>query len=660
MNAAIRRRWPLLAAASGLLALVAWEQLEFHAGASRAAADALRAGAATVVLFGACGYGAALLLTPRELWPHRHLLALPLGAALSAVALGALGIAHVPFGVSLPLVLVAGAVTAVLAHRREHGRRPDAGGPAPPRADPSGEPPPAEAPASRDGFGARVGWPLLLAAVVAVVALSPVWRTGFGTVVGQNGDVVLAVGSAELVKHAPPTAVRAELPVDRVPLVWRSKYPIFYPLAAVSELSGLSPIATFPFLAAAMLGLVAIGFFLLARVALRAPPAAALGAMAAVGLARLPVHVADHPFYNQLWALFALPLILVAGAAFVRDPGRRSLALLVLFAAIGAFAYPLMLPFPALFLALAAWRERRRLRLSRPSLPVAAGAVAGLALTAVLLRGVVEKAVSAAIALSPWGDLGAWSGNALLNIPFHRSVGLLDPGGTVLVMGALAAVLAAAAYAVWRAPRDVGAPLGVTVAAGLLAAAYFRHRTQAELFYFKTVGFAGALAGPLAVVGLADLVRRRRPPALAAGAGVALAAFAVAIALNTRRELLDTNVYVSRDVLAIRDWSRSLPPGATVRIDVPPGGHQLWAAYMLADRRVCALRPLIGFFPYPPQSRRAGYAVAYSGSGRPRDATGPAVRRTRQFTMWRLRPGLPGPDVCSRRMIDSITSVQIV
>jgi hypothetical protein len=381
--------------------------------------------------------------------------------------------------------------------------------------------------------------------------------------------------------------------------------------------------------------------------------------MAAVGLSRLPIHVADHPFYNQLWALFSLPLILLAGTCFLREPSRRSLALLVLFGAIGAFAYPLMLPFPALFLAVGAWRERERLRLRRPSVPVATGALAALAVVAVLVRGVVEKAVSAAIALSPGGDLGGWSGNALLNIPFHRALGLFDPGGVVLVGAAVAVVLGAAAYAVWRAPRDVGVPLGVTVGAGLLAAAYFRHRTQAELFYFKTVGFAGPLAAMLAVVGLADLARRR-PRGWAVAAGVALAAFAVAVAINSRRELIDTNVYVTRDVLAIRDWSRSLPPGATVRIDVPPGGHQLWAAYMLADRRVCALRPLIGFFPYPPQSRRAGYAVAYSGSGRPRDATGPPVRRTRQFTMWRLRPGLPGPDVCSRRMIDSITNVQIV
>jgi hypothetical protein len=649
VSPALRRRGPLLAAATGLLALGAWEHLEFHAGASRAVVDGARAGAAFVVLCVACGYGPALLLTPRSVATYRLLLVMPVGAAVSAIALGALGIAHVPFGVSLPLVLVVGAVTGVLAHlgrARRGGAREVA--PASPEAAASGE-----------SLGVRLGWPLLVAAVVAVVALSPVWRSGFGTVVGQNGDVMLAVGSAELVRHAPPTAIRAELPVDRIPLVWRSKYPIFYPLAAVTELSGLDPIATFPYLAAALLGLVSIGFFLLARVGLRAPPAAALGAMAAVGLARLPIHVADHPFYNQLWALFSLPFILVAGAGFLRAPDRRGLALLVLFAAIGAFAYPLMLPFPLLFLGVGAWRERSRLHLRRPSLPAALGAVAALAVVAVLVRGVVEKSVSAAIALSPWGDLGGWSGNALLNIPFHRALGLLDPGGTVLVSAAVAVMLAAAGYALWRAPRDVGVPLGVTAAAGLIAAAYFRHRTQAELFYFKTVGFAGPLAAMLAVVGLVQLLRRP-PRGLAIAAGAALAALAVAVAVNSRRELLDTNAYVTRDVLAIRDWSRSLPPAATVRVDIPPGGHQLWADYMLADRRICALRPLNAFFPYPPQSRRADYAVAYTWSGRPRDATGGALLTTTQFTMWRLRPNLPGPDICTRRMIDAITRVQIV
>jgi hypothetical protein len=657
----VSRRWAFPLAAAAVLALVVWEHAEFSAGFSRALGDAARAGAASGLLFLVAGYAPARLLAPSALRPYATLLALPAGAAVSAIALAALGIAQVPFTVALVAVLVAGAASAVAVTARERamsGGERAAGDGAVAGGERVGDGALSGGEPAAEGLGARLGWPLFVAAVIAVVVLSPVWRTGFGTVVGQNGDVVLAVGSAELVKEAPPNAVRPELPLDRIPLVWRSKYPIFYPLAAVSQLSGLSPVAAFPFVAAAMLALAALGFFLLARVGLRAPPAAALAAMAAVGLSRLPVHVADHPFYNQLWALFALPFVLVAGIAFVREPSRRAAGLLALFGAIGAFAYPLMLPFPALFLAVAAWRERGRLRPRRPSWPLALGGLAALALAAGLVRGIVEKSASAAVALSPWGDLTAWSGNALLHVPFHRAFGLLAPDGPILVYSALAVVLGAAAYALWRAPRDAGIPLAVTVAAGVAAGVYFRHRTQAELFYFKTMGFVGPLGTMLAVLGLFDLARRRTPRAPAIAGAVALAAFGAAIALNTRRELLRTHVYASTDVLGLRDWSRSLPPRATVRVDLPPGGHQLWAWYMMADRRVCALRPLVGFFPYPPQSRRADYAVSYSGR-RPRDATGPPVFASAQFTMWRLRPGLPGPDVCSRRMVDSITSVNI-
>ena len=105
--------------------------------------------------------------------------------------------------------------------------------------------------------------------------------------------------------------------------MWRSKYPIFYSLAAVSELSGLSVVAAFPLVAAALLAMASFGFFLFARYALRAPPWAALAAMAAVGLGRLPLHIADHPFYNELWALFALPFILTAGASLPARAERR-------------------------------------------------------------------------------------------------------------------------------------------------------------------------------------------------------------------------------------------------------------------------------------------------------------------------------------------------
>ncbi len=629
------RWWPVAAAALGLVALAAWEHAEFSAGASRAAGDAVRGALACGALFGACGYALARLCVPPELRPHGPLIVFPVGAAVSAIVLAALGLAHVPFGVSLPLVLAMGAASGIAVRLRLGPWR---------------------------VAGAGLLRPAYVAAVVAVVALSPVWRTGFSTVVGQNGDVVLAVGSAQLVKEAPPTAIRPEMPIDRIPLVWRSKYPIFYSLAAVSELSGLSVVATFPLVAAALLAMASFGFFLFARYALRAPPWAALAVMAAVGLGRLPLHIADHPFYNELWALFALPFILTAGAAFLRAPSGASLALLAVFGAIGTFAYPLMLPFPILFLAVWAWRERAHLRpfLRRPDGSAwvwVPATVAGLAVLAVLIRGVVEKAASAAVALSPWGDLSAWSGPGLRHLPFHRAFGLLDPGGAVLVGLLLAVLLAAAAWGVWRSAPDARVPFAVTLVAGLAAAAYLDHRTQAELFYFKAMGMLAPLVVTAAVVGLADVVRRRPPLGVAAAA--AAAALVVVAATSTRRELIGTDDYASRYVLEIHDWARALPADASVRIDIGPGGHQLWADYMLSPRRVCALRPLVGFFPYAQPGRKADYILTLSEQRRPADAAGAPVFANEQFRMWRMRAGVPGPDVCTPRMTDSITKVNI-
>src|SRR6185436_9893819 len=66
----------------------------------------------------ACGYALARLMLPVALsrwWP---LFVLPFGAAASGLALTVLGFAAVPFKVSLGVVLAAGVVSAVLAHRR--------------------------------------------------------------------------------------------------------------------------------------------------------------------------------------------------------------------------------------------------------------------------------------------------------------------------------------------------------------------------------------------------------------------------------------------------------------------------------------------------------------------------------------------------------------
>ena len=200
-------------------------------------------------------------------------------------------------------------------------------------------------------------------------------------------------------------------------------------------------------------------------------------------------------------------------------------------------------------------------------------------------------------------------------------------------------------------------PFAVTLVAAVAAAAYLDHRTQAELFYFKAMGMLAPLVVTAAVVGLADVVRRRPPLGVVAAA--AAAALVVVAATSTRRELIGTDDYASRYVLEIHDWARALPADASVRIDIRPGGHQLWADYMLSPRRVCALRPLVGFFPYAQPGRKADYILAFSDQRRPRDAAGAPVFANAQFRMWRMRADVPGPDVCTPRMTDSITKVNI-
>jgi hypothetical protein len=288
-----------------------------------------------------------------------------------------------------------------------------------------------------------------------------------------------------------------------------------------------------------------------------------------------------------------------------------------------------------------------------------------LAVAAALVRGVGEKVGAAVVALSPWGDLSAWSGPALGYVPVHTVLGIPSLGSGAVTTAAVAAVLGLAVFGVSRLPRAAGLPFGALCAAGLLAAVYLRARSQTELFYFKTMGFTGPLVVAAAAVGIADLAGRVRatatPQRLAGALGVAaLAGVIVASAVDVRREVSQTFGYVTPDVLELKRWSAQLPPGRSVRLDVPANGWQLWASYMLADRPLCTSRPFSGFFPSPPFGVRADYALTYADQPVPYGAASSTpLRRSRQFNLWALRPGLPGPDVCSRRMVDSITKITI-
>src|SRR5207244_3302009 len=127
-----------------------------------------------------------------------------------------------PFKLSLALTLASGAAAGAVAWRR------------------TGPP-----------TGIRcAAWPAYVAIMLACVSLVPLFRAGFVTVEGQGQDAHLAVGTAQFLQKHYPTSIAPEEPVDRVPLVWRSKQAIYYALAAVATLSGREVFETISALAA--------------------------------------------------------------------------------------------------------------------------------------------------------------------------------------------------------------------------------------------------------------------------------------------------------------------------------------------------------------------------------------------------------------------------
>ena len=608
----------------------------------------VRTGAAACALFAICGYAPACALVRGTLAPYRPLLVLPLGAAVSSLVLTVLGLFHVPLKVALLLVICLALVSDLryaLRQRREPARR-----------DP-------EAASAR--AAARVALPLALAVLVALIALIPMFRTGFATVIGQNGDAVLVVGSAEVIEHAPPTASRLDLPINRIPLLWRSKYPIYFALAATATIANEDPIKAFATLSALMLALTALGFFALARYVLRAPPWLAALAMFLLPLDRIVMYVTIHPYYNELWGQFTLPFILLTGWHYLVSPGRRSAALFAVFVVLGLLAYPLMLPFPLFFLLGGFWIRWRRLRAAgarpgwiselrlprpraRPLLWIPVGVIA-IPVALVLIRGFLEKTLSAFAVLAPWTSLANWHGNSLGFLPWPHFVGM--PGTNWLNVVAFALVCVLALFALTRIEGDARWAAAAMVLATGLIALYFRLRAEAELFFFKDMAFLGPYLLLLALIGLGSLARAKRGYLAALGlAGIAAAL--VLVPISAAREIDGTYEFATRWVLQLSSWDRALPPHTSVRIDVPPNGIQLWTMYMFKDHPLSSTKPLGGFFPYPTLSRKADYVIAERNQPRPTDASGTPLLSNGQFELWRMNPAVPGPDLSSRHLID--------
>jgi hypothetical protein len=585
--------------------------------------DVLRAAAAALALFAVSGHGLAERFVPERLRPLRHLLMLPLGAMASSLAFTALGFAHVPLTASLAIVLAAGVVASVLVTRHAGGI---------------------------DGaVGAYVGLGALLAGLVLV----PSFRAGFATVPGLNPDAQLVNGLAVLFQHAPPQGTRLGLPAPELPEVWRSKVPIFYALAAVARLSGLDPLAAFPTVAALLVGLVAAGFGLVGRVVLGLRSGWAVVAAAAAGLDVALMHVAVHPYWNQLWGLLAFPFALAFAWLAVVEDDRRALALFVLALVLGGFAYPLMLPYPLVAFAAFGLAERRL-----PGLPgrvrwpwVLAGVVVALAFAAPLL-GVWEK-VSSGVSNLVGGGGGLWSGDLRSFYGAGWFVGVGDGWAAAAAVAAVAALGIAVSL-----PRRRAAALGGLLALCALADVRLRLADNGAYFDFKHLTFTGPLVLTAAVAGLAWLAARRR--AMTAVAAAVLLGYAALAARQVDEELRGTYEQVTRPMLALRDWSETIPAGRSLRLDVAPSGYQLWAAYLLARHPLDSPVPIVRTtYPHVAPGYRADYAVslapalegqlAASGLPPPRapGRLGAVVFANAQFVVRRVLSA-PGPATASR------------
>jgi hypothetical protein len=596
-------------------------------------ATALHVAAACVVVFAIAGAGPTRLWLPDGLRRHELLWVLPVGAVAIALELALLVYAFVPFDAALAIALAGGLALAVHAWRRDPGL-------------------PLARSAARGG--AWASWrvllvPLYLAALIGAIALVPMFRGGFVTVIGNGSDAHLAVGTATFLQSHHPTDVAPDEPVDRVPLVWRSKPPIYLAFAAVARVAGMPPYAVIATLQATLLALAALGFWLLARELLGADPWAAGAAMALVGLNRIELFTGMHPYFNQTWGYMAMPFAIVLAWQVVRRHSAGGLLLFAAFLGVLAFAYPLAMPIPLIAAAVFWGFERRRRGRSLLRLPRLRSRrqllwiVPLFLLLLIPLQGVLEKTASSTRVLAPGYSLVNWGGDLTGFFPERFFLGFANDAA---VAGAGVLLLAAGlVLTLRRVPRDIRWGLGAVVAFGVLAALYFRPRDYGWYFHFKALAFVAPVAIAAAAVGLARLKW------MWVGA-LALIFLVGATRDGAAAEIGDTFDQLPKSLLALERVDARLPPDASVRLDMPADGRQLWAGIVLSGQPLCSQRPVLETsYPHVPVSRAADYVLVDRDWRKPFDAVGPPVMTLERYQLFRLRPNLPGGDRCSRKMV---------
>jgi hypothetical protein len=105
-----------------------------------------------------------------------------------------------------------------------------------------------------------------------------------------------------------------------------------------------------------------------------------------------------------------------------------------------------------------------------------------------------------------------------------------------------------------------------------------------------------------------------------------------------------------KSMLELKKVDAALPPGASVRLDIPADGRMLWAGIMLSGQPLCSQRPVLETsYPHVPISRGADYVLVDDDWRKPFDAVGPPVMTLDRYVLFHLKPNLPGGDRCSQK-----------
>ena len=350
-----------------------------------------------------------------------------------------------------------------------------------------------------------------------------------------------------------------------------------------------------------------------------------------------------------------MPFAFVLAWWAVTARSRGGLALLGLLAAIGTFAYPLMLPIPAMALAVWLWPERHRfgVRARLRGLWHGRRTLVWLIPLGVILilplAGVAEKFGSAAnVVLNPTRTLQSWGGD--LTGYYEEAWFFAAPSAAQLIV--IAPLLIARRRAVLRGRyrRCCGRASPSSSRSRWSSRCGFACASSASTSTSRSSRSCAPLVLVAAVTGLARLRDRRL-------AYVAIAIVFAGAYEGASDELDRTFDQLPKRVLELRALTADVPEGDSIRIDVIPT-EQNWVAFMLHKRPLCSQRPLLGTsYPRVRASRRADWILTKRRVPAPADSTGRPARLLEDFVLWRAAPGLPGRENCSQAMVQGVTQV---